>query len=82
MLEFIRLYKEKFEELEEEKPEGIENYYTFNSKDILETYVKYSNRPYLLDGEQCVIDYYMSSVSQGKISLKKILFIGLIALLI
>ena len=85
MLKYIELYTEKFNELKEEDLEEIENYNTLDSEDILEAYVVYKNSPELNGAEQCVIDAYISEESQSSqriISLKKILLIGLIALLI
>ena len=85
MNEYIRQYKEKFEELDKEDLEEIENYDTLDSKDILEAYVKFINYPELKNAEKCVLNSYLSEASessQGMISLKKILLIGLIALLI
>ena len=88
MQEYMKLYKEKFEELKEEDLEEIENYYTLDSEDLMEAYVKYQESPKLKAAEQCVIDYYVSEKSlefqsfQRTISLKKTLLIGLIALLI
>ena len=82
MLEYIRLYTEKMGKLDEEDLKEIENYDTLDSKDILKAYVMFNKRLYLLDAEQCVIDYYINKESQGIIALKKILLIGLFALLI
>ena len=85
MLKYIELYTEKFNELKEEDLEEIENYNTLDSEDILEAYVVYKNSPELNGAEQCVVDAYISEESQSSqriISLKKILLIGLIALLI
>jgi hypothetical protein len=85
MDEYISQYKEKFEELDKEDLEEIENYDTLDSKDILEAYVKYINYPKVKNAEKCVLNYYLSEASESSqrmISLKKILLIGLIALLI
>ena len=85
MDEYIKQYKKKFEELDKEDLEEIENYDTLDSKDILEAYVKFENYPNLKNAEECVLNYYLSEMSessQGMISLKKILLIGLIALFI
>ena len=88
MIEYMTLYKEKFEELKEQELEEIENYDTLDSKDLMEAYVKYKNNPRLKAAEQCVIDFHISQdslesqSSLGIISLKKILLIGLCALLI
>ena len=85
MDEYIKQYKAILEKLDEEDLEKMENYGTLDSKDIFEAYIKFINYPELKDAEQCVIDHYVSRAydsSQGMISLKKILLIGLIALLL
>ena len=82
MNEYIELYREKLEELDDDDLKDIDDYDTLDSSKIAKAFYKAWLRIEFLDAEQCVIDYYMNSASQGMISLKKILLIGLVALLI
>ena len=82
MNEYIKLYREKLEELDDDDLKDIDDYDTLDSSKIAKAFYKAMLRIEFLDAEQCVIDYYMNWASQGMISLKKILLIGLVALLI
>ena len=83
--QYIKLYKERFEELNKEELLEIEDYKSLDSKEVKKAYVMYYYLSKLFYADQCVIDYYMAEEglnSQGMISFKKILLIGLIVLLI
>ena len=82
MNEYIELYREKLEDLDDEELKEIEDYETLDSSKIAKALYKAELRAETFGVEECVVDFYMAQASQGLIGLKKILLIGLIALLL